>query len=64
VEVNVNTSGVLGLIGPSKHYLFIKKNEVDLELFKVAFGNAVEIAFPQNSIFFLFLLKFNTICTF
>jgi hypothetical protein len=46
VEVNVNTSGVLGLIGPSKHYLFIKKNEVDLELFKEAFGNAVEIAFP------------------
>jgi len=54
VEVNVNTSGVLGLIGPSKHYLFIKKNEVDLELFKEAFGNALETAFPQNLKFFFF----------
>jgi hypothetical protein len=57
VEVNVNTSGVLGLIGPSKHYLFIKKNEVDLELFKEVFGNAVEIAFLQNSNFFFIFAK-------
>ena len=54
MEVNVKTSGVLGLIGPSKHYLFIKKNEVDLELFKEAFGNAVETAFSQNSNFIFY----------
>ena len=31
---------------------------------KNAFGNAVQTAFPKNSKFFFFLLKFNMVCTF